>query len=167
MNYDRPVPGLSAALSKQPKGEERHTAPKISKAKPAAMQDLKRCKLGNAEPDDSFLAKPLPFGVEILSTSVAAEPHVAQASAPSSPADTVTSIPPGAVLIASGNSAIHDAATEDRQFHSGLIGLTAGSFVAPSRPCGVASYSYVNDDASRPLSAILHVSDDSDRKSVV
>ena len=94
-------------------------------------------------------ARPLPFGAELLSTSVAAEPHIPQVPAPTAPAGTVTSMPPGALLHASDDSANHDAA--DRHFHSGLIGLTAGSFVAPSRPCDAASYSYVNDEASRPF----------------
>ena len=77
------------------------------------MQDLKRCKLGSAEPADSLSARPFALDAEIRSTAVAAEPHIAQVPAPTSPAGPVSSMPPGAFLHANDNSTNHYAATED------------------------------------------------------
>ena len=54
MDADGPRPALSARPAKQPIEAVRHIAlTKLSKPKPAAMQDFKRCKLNSAEPADS------------------------------------------------------------------------------------------------------------------
>ncbi len=72
-------------------------------------------------------------------------PGAPQGEQPGHHAD-VPSLPPRAILHASANSAKHDAITVDWQFHSGLSGHTDGA-----RPCDVASFSSVDDDASRPF----------------